>query len=300
MVFSASEAPSSKHLADSSLHLQRSLKTSVMLSGVALFTGQKVHLKLSPAPLGSGIVFRRTDLPGAPEVRALAENVKETPRSTVLEAGGVVIRSPEHILSALLGCQIDDAIIELDGEEPPVGDGSSSHFVQLIEQAGVRVLEEPRKVYTLDKPLYLVEENRQIIALPSSHFEISYTLSYAYPRLLQAQFYSGIIDEQSYKLEIRSSRTFSLHEEVQKMIEAGFLRSVTLDNGVVLKGDEVLNPEGLRFENEPVRHKVLDLIGDLALVGAPFAAHIISIRSGHRLNTEFAKLIRQQIAGRKK
>ncbi len=273
---------------------QKTLRNTVSLNGVGLFTGCKVRMLLRPAPEGNGIRFKRVDLPGKPEVPAMVEFVKETPRSTILEKNKIAIRSVEHILSALKAYEIDNAIIEINAVEIPACDGSALPFVELIEKSGVACQVEEKKMFRLSTPIFWSQGDVHLVALPSDDFRVSYTLSYPNSNLLRSQFYSFHVNEESYKKEIAPSRTFSLYEEIIPLVENGLVKGGTLDNGVIIKrdpvkGDSVINPEGLRMDYEMVRHKILDLLGDLSLVGENFLAHIISIRSGHFSNTEFAK-----------
>ncbi|GAB4186039.1 MAG: UDP-3-O-acyl-N-acetylglucosamine deacetylase [Simkaniaceae bacterium] len=279
---------------------QKTLKHTVSYNGVGLFTGCKVRMLLKPAPEGNGIRFKRVDLPGNPEVPARVENVKETPRSTILEKNKVEVRSVEHVLSALKAYEIDNAFIEMDAIEVPACDGSATPFVELIEKSGVSCQVEEKKLFRLSTPIFWSQGDVHLVALPSDDFRVSYTLSYPNSNLLRSQFYTFHVNEESYKNEIAPSRTFSLYEEIIPLVENGLVKGGTLDNGVIIKrdpikGDSVINPEGLRFEDEMVRHKILDLIGDLSLVGENILAHIIAIRSGHFSNTAFAKEIANYI-----
>ncbi|MBF5058889.1 UDP-3-O-acyl-N-acetylglucosamine deacetylase [Candidatus Neptunochlamydia vexilliferae] len=268
---------------------QRSLKNSVSLSGMGLFTGMKSEIKLRPAPEGTGIVFQRMDLPNKPTLPALAEYVQETPRCTILGTDNFKVQTVEHILSALKAHDIDNLIIEIEGPEIPSCDGSALPFVELIEKAGIVSQSKTKKIHHLETPIFWSKGDVHLVALPSEEFRISYTLNYPNSELLKSQFFTVHVDEETYKEEIASARTFSLYEEVVPLIEKGNIKGGRLDNAVIIKGDSVLNPEGVRYENEMVRHKILDLIGDLALVGQSFIAHVIAIRSGHFSNTSFAK-----------
>lgn len=274
---------------NSTFRRQSTLARAVTVKGIGVFTGVEVNLTLLPALSSSGIVFIRTDLADRPEILASIDNVVKTPRCTVLGANGCFIQTVEHLLAALSACQIDNVIIEMDGPEVPILDGSALPFVEMIEEAGVVYQEEEVEIHYLEEPLYVSHDEVVLIALPSLDFRVTYTLSYPGHPLLEMQTHSFTLSREAFKKEIAPSRTFSLFEEITPLIERGIIKGGSLENGVVIKGEEILNPEGLRFKNEMVRHKILDLIGDLSLTRVPFYAHIIAIRSGHATNSELAK-----------
>ncbi|CCB90018.1 UDP-3-O-acyl-N-acetylglucosamine deacetylase [Simkania negevensis] len=268
---------------------QRSLKKPVSMGGIGLFTGAKTELTLRPAPEGTGILFQRMDLPNKPILAANVENVLETPRCTILGNSEFQIQTVEHILSTLKAFDLDNVIIEIDGPEVPSCDGSALAFVDMVQKAGVLSQTATKKVYHLHAPVFWSKGDVHLVALPADEFRISYTLNYPNSELLKSQFYTVHVNEETYKQEIAPARTFSLYEEVVPLIEKGNIKGGRLDNAVIIKGDSILNPEGVRYRDEMVRHKILDLIGDLSLVGDSFLAHIIAIRSGHFSNTSFAK-----------
>ena len=274
---------------------QRTLGKSIAVSGVGLFSGHPVRMNFVPADEGAGIVFKRMDLPGKPTLFATIDNIIGTPRCTILGKGGVVIQSVEHVLSALKAFNIDNLIIELDGPEIPIFDGSAMPFVEMIEKADIVDQNREVEIAILTSPQYWSEGNVHIVALPSQELRFSYTLSYPNHPLLQSQFYTFVMDEARYITDIASSRTFSLYEEIVPLLENKVIKGGSLDSGVVIKGEQVLNPEGLRFSDEMVRHKILDLIGDISLIGFPVVAHFIAIRSGHYSNTELAKQISHEL-----
>ena len=280
-------SPSDK-LSTSRTH-QRSLQKSVSLSGTGLFTGIKSRIQLCPAPEGTGIVFERIDLPGRPKIPALVDYVRDTPRRTILGVKAAQVQTVEHLLSAIKAYEIDNLLIEVDGVEIPSCDGSAMPFVELLARGGIVAQNQTKRVHHLEAPVFWSRGNVHLVALPSEEFRISYTLNYPSSELLRSQFYSLRVDEESYKSEIAAARTFSLYEEVLPLIEKGNIKGGCLDNAVLIKGDAILNPEGVRYKDEMVRHKIIDLIGDLCLVGQSFIAHVIAIRSGHFSNTSFAK-----------
>ncbi|HEX2582777.1 MAG TPA: UDP-3-O-acyl-N-acetylglucosamine deacetylase [Chlamydiales bacterium] len=274
--------------------LQKTLQKSAEFAGIGLFTGMPSRIRLVPASEDAGIVFQRIDLPGRPEIPATLDFVSGTPRCTCLARENASVQMVEHLLSALYGFGIDALRIEVDGPEIPAGDGSAREYVRLIEEAGIRILEAPKKVILIEQPVYWSQGDIQIIGLPSPEFRISYTLHYPQSPLIRSQFYSF---KDRYKEEIASCRTFSLYEEIAPFIEKGLIKGGGLDNALVIQGDRILNPEGTRFPDEMVRHKVLDLMGDLSLLGAALQGHILSVRSGHTANVAFAKLLHRASQG---
>ncbi len=274
---------------------QRTLKRSASVSGVGVFTGEKATLRLCPAEADTGIIFQRMDLPHKPFLPAALEHVQGTPRCTMIGIQGALIQTVEHLLSALKAYHIDNALIEITGPEVPILDGSAAGFVEMIEKAGVTVLNEERTRGRLETPVYWTQKDTHLIALPSDEYRVSYTLHYPHSDFIGSQYYSFVVDEEGFKQEIAPSRTFSLYEDVAPLIEKGLLKGGSLDAGVLIKDNAVANPEGLRFKDEPVRHKILDLIGDLSLNAVSFSAHIIAIRSGHTSNIAFAKELAKHI-----
>ncbi len=273
------------------------LSKEVFHEGEGLFTGIKVQMRLLPAPLGTGIVFQRLDLPKAPLIPARLAYVQKTPRCTILGKEGFFVQTVEHLLSALYSLEIDNVIIQLDAPEVPIDDGSSKVFVDLIEEAKVSFFSEEKKLFSLKEMVSFSSGDTHLIALPDETFRISYTMDYPQSSFIGSQYLSLPISKESYKKEVASSRTFSLYEELQEMLEKGLLQGAGLKNGVVIKEDAVLNPEGLRYKNEMVRHKILDLLGDLSLLGISFVAHIIAIRSGHFSNVAFARALERYLQG---
>ena len=272
-----------------SIRNQRTIAKEIALSGTGLFTGASVHMKLKPAPEGTGIVFRRVDLPTKPIISAHVDSIIGTPRCTILGKGQVMVQMVEHLLSALSAYDIDNLIIELDGPEVPVGDGSALAFVELLQTVDMQEQNQNIAYYHLAEPVCWSEGSVHIVAMPSSELRFSYTLSYPGHPLLDAQFHTFKMTQDYYVEEIAPCRTFSLYEEILPLLEKGVIKGGTLNNGIVIKGKEILSPEGLRFPDEMVRHKMLDLIGDLSLTGTKVIAHYIAIRAGHFANTEFAK-----------
>ncbi len=275
----------------------RTISREISFSGSGLFSGIQVNMKLKPAPIGTGIIFQRIDLPEKPIIPAHVNYIYGTPRCTILAKNQAVVQSVEHILSALFAFDIDNLIIELDGPEVPAGDGSSLQFIHLLQSVEIEEQASLVPYYHLPKPIYWADGNVQLVAIPAKELQFSYTLSYPGHPLLNAQFHTLVMNRERYITEIAPCRTFSLYEEILPLLEKGIIKGGTLSNGVVIKGDEILNPEGLKFNDEMVRHKMLDLIGDLSLMGIRVVAHFIAIRSGHFTNTELAKRILACIKG---
>lgn len=271
--------------------MQTTLKQPIEFAGIGLFTGQPCAIRMMPAPANTGVVFQRSDLSEKPEIPAQLQFVSGTPRCTCLVKGEGSVQMVEHLLSAFKGLGIDNVRVDVRGPEIPIGDGSAQQLVQLIDQVGIHILDESRKVLRITDPIYWSQGETHLVALPFPGFRISYTLHYPHSPLIQTQYFSQTLTEQFYRNEIAQCRTFSLYEEIAPMLERGLLKGGGLENALVIQGDRVLNPGGARFPDEMVRHKVLDLIGDLALLGASIEGHIISIRSGHAGNVALAKEI---------
>lgn len=246
-------------------------------------------MRFVPAKEGSGILFKRVDLPGQPTIPATIEYVCDTARSTTIGIGDVRIHTVEHVLAAIYAYQIDNLIIEVTSIEPPVGNGSSDVFVEMIERAGIVQQSAEKQVVELQRPIHFSEGDIHLVALPADEYRISYTLSYPNSSALKSQFHTTTVSPISFKDEIAPCRTFSLWEEISMLIDRNLIRGGSLDNAVVIKGNAILSKNGLFFPNEMCRHKILDMIGDLSLVGIDFRAHIIAIRSGHPSNFALAK-----------
>lgn len=275
---------------------QRTLARPVSASGVGLFSGQQAQITFIPAVPGHGIVFQRVDLPNKPKIAACLDSVCGMPRCTALGKGVESIQTVEHLLSALYALSVDNLLIEISGPEVPIFDGSSTYFVQMLQEAGLFEQKENKNYYTLAAPAYWSQGDVHLVALPSAtEYRVSYTLSYPSSKLLHSQFCSIAVTEQSYMQELSPCRTFSVYEEIKPFIDKGLLKGGSLENAVLIQEDRVVNPEGLRFSNEMVRHKVLDLIGDFSLIGRSLLVHIVAIRSGHASNIAFAKELAKQL-----
>lgn len=270
---------------------QRTIAQEAVLKGKSLHTGEQVTLRVKPAEANKGFVFRRIDLYGNPEVRPLVENVTDLVRSTTISSGHASIHTVEHILSALHGCGIDNAIIEMDASEPPILDGSAKEFVEMIQQAGIRELEVERDFFVLQEPLSVSEGNRSLIALPYPGLKI--TCTSADDRGIHTQHLSIDIDPQTYMAQIAHARTFTIYEDIEELLRLGKIQGGSLDSAIVIKGDKIISKEPLRFKDEFVRHKILDIIGDIALLGKPLHAHLIAVRPGHALNSQLTRKLHE-------
>ena len=274
---------------------QSTVKSAVQIKGTGLHTGKEVVLRFLPAKEGQGVFFRRVDLPGCPEIPARVEYVADTSRSTNLAVGDARIITVEHVLAAVRALEIDNLCIEIDNIEPPAINGSADVFFALLEQVGISKQASPRTYMRLKHPVWWSEKETHLIALPSEEYRISYTLHYPNTPQLKTQYYSIDVNSETFKKEIAPCRTFALYDELSYLIDKGLIRGGSLENAVVIQKDSIISKDGLFFGDEMVRHKILDMIGDLSLIGIPFKAHIISLRSGHASNYQLAKLLYQHL-----
>jgi UDP-3-O-[3-hydroxymyristoyl] N-acetylglucosamine deacetylase/3-hydroxyacyl-[acyl-carrier-protein] dehydratase len=278
---------------------QSTLAQSASLSGSSLHTGEEVTLTLHPAPAGHGRKFRRADLADAPTIDASIENVKMVERATTLGEGAVKVQTVEHVLSALAGLGVDNAIIEMDANEPPIGDGSARPYLELIKKAGIADQGVPRAVFEVTEPIHIETKNGSLMTLvPDAGFRVSCTQ--VGPEGRFTQFYSTEITPATYEKEIASARTFVFYEDVKPLMDKGLIKGGSLENAVVVRGESVMSKEPVRFKEEFARHKILDIIGDLALLGRPIKGHVIAVKPGHGPNAELtravAKLHSQRLA----
>lgn len=275
--------------------LQHTLGKSAGLSGVSLHTGEKVVLKLQPAPIDFGIKFRRKDLQDEPTIDAKIENLKTVERSTTIGEGSVRVHTVEHVLSSLSAMGVDNAIIEMDSNEPPIGDGSAQLFVELIKKAGVVAQEAPRRFFDVREPIPVETKNGSLlILLPDDKFRISCTQ--VGPNGRFAQFLTTEITPAIFEREIAPARTFVYYEDVQPLMEKNLIKGGSLENAIVIRGDAVLSKEPLRFPDEFVRHKILDIIGDLALVGQRIRGHVVAVKPGHGANADLARAVTKEFS----
>ncbi|MFL6569761.1 MAG: bifunctional UDP-3-O-[3-hydroxymyristoyl] N-acetylglucosamine deacetylase/3-hydroxyacyl-ACP dehydratase [Chthoniobacterales bacterium] len=275
--------------------LQQTLAKSAALTGVSLHTGEKVTLRLQPAPTDHGIKFKRKDLQDEPTIDAKIENLKTVERATTIGEGSMRVHTVEHILSALTGMGVDNALIEMDANEPPIGDGSAGPYVELIKKAGVAAQEKPRRAFTVREPIHIETKGGSLlVVLPDPKFRISCTQ--AGPNGRFAQFMSTEITPAIYEREIAPARTFVYYEDVEPLIEKNLIKGGSLENAIVIRGEAVLSKEPLRFTDEFGRHKILDIVGDLALFGARIHGHVVAVKPGHGPNAELARALTKQYA----
>jgi UDP-3-O-[3-hydroxymyristoyl] N-acetylglucosamine deacetylase len=264
---------------------QRTLRRPVSCAGIGLHSGLKVTLALKPAPAGSGIKFRRSDLGGF-EIPASVANLAGINYATGLARDEASIQTIEHLLSALVGLGIDNAVVELNHPEVPIMDGSASPFVYLIHEAGIKTLAAPRRYLKVTRPLSVAHGDKRVALYPADHFKVTYSISFDHP-LLHHQARTLRVTEESFVEEIAPARTFGFLKEVELLRQHGLALGGSLDNAIVIGETGVLN-NPLRYQDEFVRHKILDAIGDLALVGYPIIGHLVAHRAGHGLHTALA------------
>ncbi|MDI6740489.1 MAG: bifunctional UDP-3-O-[3-hydroxymyristoyl] N-acetylglucosamine deacetylase/3-hydroxyacyl-ACP dehydratase [Candidatus Edwardsbacteria bacterium] len=276
--------------------LQQTILNEAALSGVGVHTGNQTTMTFKPAPRDTGIRFIRTDLPGAPEVPALIGNVVETARGTTIgvSADGqmVKVHTVEHVLASVAALEIDNVRIELDNNEPPIGDGSALPFFAKLKEAGLVELDAPRKYFDLPQVVSVADGSIHLVANPNDCLRISFTIDFDHPAL-KSQYASFEISRETFEKELAASRTFCLARDVEHLRAQGLIKGGSLDSAVVIGEQGIENKEPLRFPDEFVRHKILDLLGDLTLLGMPLRAHVISIKSGHRSNVKLVQAIKK-------
>ncbi|NUN92269.1 MAG: bifunctional UDP-3-O-[3-hydroxymyristoyl] N-acetylglucosamine deacetylase/3-hydroxyacyl-ACP dehydratase [Verrucomicrobiae bacterium] len=262
---------------------QKSVKRPASVEGVGLHTGAPARLTFQPAPANSGIQFARTDLPGSPPIPALVNLVKDTRRGTTLELDGVSVQTVEHVLAALAGRGIDNCLVEISGPEPPILDGSARAFSAALKEAGVENLNAKPNTFSPEAPVWYAKDGATIVLLPSDRLRISCSIHFPGQKL-ESQHYTLDITDESFETELASARTFCFYEEVKPLLDDGLIKGGSLECAVVIKDDEILSKEALRFRDEFVRHKMLDILGDVTLLGRPLAGHIVAVRPGHAAN----------------
>jgi UDP-3-O-[3-hydroxymyristoyl] N-acetylglucosamine deacetylase/3-hydroxyacyl-[acyl-carrier-protein] dehydratase len=276
-----------------SVEFQHTLAKTAGFSGTSLHTGEKVSLKLHPAPADHGIKFKRKDLQDEPTIDALINNLKTVERATTIGEGSVRVHTVEHVLAALNAMGVDNAVVEMDANEPPIGDGSARPYVDLIKKAGLTAQEAPRKFFETREPLHVESKTGALLVLlPDDKFRISCTQ--AGPNNRFTQFLSTEITPALFEQEIAAARTFVYYEDVEPLMEKNLIKGGSLENAVVVRGDAVLSKEPLRFADEFVRHKILDVIGDLALLGRRVRGHLIAVKPGHAINAEMVRLLARE------
>jgi UDP-3-O-[3-hydroxymyristoyl] N-acetylglucosamine deacetylase len=272
------------------VRVQQTLANAVSCAGVGLHSGQPVTLTLRPAPPNTGVVFvNRSDKDGA-SLSASVEYLVPTELCTAISGNGFQVKTIEHVLAALAGLDIDNVYVEVDASEAPVMDGSAAHFVRLIRSAGITPQNRRQPYLKITRPLEVVDGDRLVRIEPSTTTKITYSIHYNHP-LIQTQTYVYEHSAHAFEREIADARTFGFLQEVEALWARGLGQGGNLDNTIVLSQDGILNESGLRFANEFVRHKILDLIGDFSLLGVPFIGHLIADRSGHAIHTRLVQQI---------
>lgn len=271
-----------------SIPLQETLEDAIVISGKGVHSGHAARMYLRPAPVDSGLRFRRIDLPGRPEIPAHVDYVTQTHLATTLGRDGAAVHTVEHVLSALVGMGVDNAVIEIEGPEIPIFDGSAGPFVRRIRDVGTALLPAEKHVWMPRQPVRVEDGDKWIEIEPAERLSVDYTLSYDHPVIgTQRVLYEH--QPRRYEVDISHARTFALLRDLEAMRTAGLALGGDLDNAVAVGDDRVMNPDGLRYPDEFARHKILDIVGDLALVGGPIVGRIRAYKSGHTLNRQFVK-----------
>lgn len=274
---------------------QRTLKNVIRATGVGLHTGDKIVLTLRPAPIDAGIVFRRVDLPRPVEISARPDNVRDTRLSTTLEVSGVRVSTVEHLMSAFAGLGIDNAVVELTGGEVPIMDGSAGPFVFLIQSAGVQEQPAPKKFIRVKRRVEVREGDKSAVFEPFDGFKVSFTIDFDHPTFRNTSQVASIdFSTTSFVKEISRARTFGFMHQLETLRQNGLARGGGLDNAIVMDDFRILNEDGLRYEDEFVKHKILDAVGDLYLLGYPLIGAFHAVKSGHALNNRLLRTLMAQ------
>jgi len=273
------------------MNQQRTLRRTISCAGIGLHSGKKVALSLKPATADSGIRFRRSDL-GGQEVPATVNHVGGINHATGLMRDTIRVETVEHLLAAFVSLGVDNAVVELSSPEVPIMDGSAAPFIYLIQEAGIKLLSAPRRYLKVLRPISLSRGDKRIALYPSDHFKVTYSIAFDHP-MLRHQSRTIRVTEESFVEEIAPARTFGFLEDVEMMRQQGLALGGSLENAIVIGDTGVLN-NALRFDDEFVRHKILDAIGDMALVGHPIIGHLVAHRGGHALHTQFAAQVLEE------
>jgi UDP-3-O-[3-hydroxymyristoyl] N-acetylglucosamine deacetylase len=265
------------------MYIQKTIEKEIRCKSVGLHSGRKINMTIKPAGVDEGIVFYRSDLPGSSGIKAEPTSVSNTTLATTLGTNGTRISTVEHLLSAFFGMGIDNAIIETDSFEIPIMDGSSLPFVDFLKEAGIKSQEKSKRFVVIKEPVSVSDDEGSAAILPSPEFRITYDIDFSHP-LIGRQSYDMVFSREAYENDICAARTFGFLQEVEYLQARGLALGGSLNNAIVLNDEKVINKEGLRFSDEFVKHKILDAIGDLSLLGMPIIGHFVAYRSGHRLN----------------
>ncbi|WP_298743445.1 UDP-3-O-acyl-N-acetylglucosamine deacetylase, partial [uncultured Brevundimonas sp.] len=266
-------------------HHQKTTIAPAIIAGVGVHTGDRVRLAVRPAPVGTGIVFVRTDVRDRDNVIPVSgEAVVDARLNTMIEnAAGVRLSTIEHLMAAFAALGVSNAVVEVDGPELPILDGSALQFVQLLDRAGFRRQEAPVRYIEILEPIRVEEGDKSAVLLPCDRYEMRFEIDFPTP-VIGNQVVDFVVDEATFRAEIMAARTFGFAHEVEALREAGLARGGSLENAVVIDGDQILNPGGLRMEREFVRHKALDAIGDMYVLGAPLLGRYEGVKAGHHIN----------------
>lgn len=265
---------------------QRTIAKPVSCSGVGVHSGKTVNLRIKPAPENHGVRFVRVDLPNSPSIRAFFKMVVDTSLATVIGQDGVIVSTIEHLMASFAGLSIENALVELDSYEMPIMDGSAAQFTTLIKEAGIKELPVPRHFFVVKTPIELKDADKSVAILPSDRQKITCTIEYPHP-LIRKQSFTIDLNAERFEAEICRARTFGFVQELEFLKQYGLGRGASLESGIAVGEDSILNQEGLRFPDEFVRHKILDCIGDFSLLGMPVLGHIIANKSGHAFHQAF-------------
>jgi len=273
--------------------LQRTLKKPIHCSGIGVHSGKEVNLTILPAPINHGIKFKRVDLPGNPCIPALFKMVVDTSLATVIGHDGCIVSTIEHLMASFAGLSIDNALVELDAYEMPIMDGSAGPFIDLIKKAGIMDLGGPRSFFVIKEPIEFNNNGKSVSVFPGSSYKITCMIEFDHP-IINKQTYSVEASDKTFVCEICRARTFGFEHEYEYMKQVGLARGASLDNVIAINDNMVLNPGGLRFPDEFVRHKILDCIGDFSLLGMPLLGHVVANKSSHAFNHAFLKQFFEQ------
>jgi UDP-3-O-[3-hydroxymyristoyl] N-acetylglucosamine deacetylase len=270
------------------MYLQRTLKKEITCASIGLHTGRKVNMTIRPAGVDAGITFIRKDLANHNFIKADMYNVSDTQLATTIGNNGARVSTVEHLLSAFSGMGLDNAIVEVDAPEIPIMDGSALPFVKMLKNVGTKVQGKGKKLLVITQPVSVSDGDGEAMFLPAPGFEITYKIDFKHP-LISEQSYHVVFSDVAYEQEICSARTFGFLKDVEYLQAKGLALGGSLKNAVVLTEDKIINKEGLRFPDEFVKHKILDAIGDLSLLGMPIIGHFMAYKSGHKLNNMLLK-----------
>lgn len=272
---------------------QQTLQESVSFTGIGLHSGNPVNMTFLPAEPNTGIRFRRVDLDGKPEIEATIENVVDTNRSTTLGKGNIRLHTVEHVLAAFSGCGVDNALVEVDAPEPPIADGSSRQYLKMIEQAGLAPQAAPREAFKIEEAFELQTGESTVTIFPHDRLKITCTSAGSGGRM--TEYFSVELNPETWAKDIAHARTFCFFEEIEQLYTSGLIRGGSLENAIIIRDDAILTNEPLRYTEEFVRHKILDILGDISLLGRPFIGHITAVKPSHTSNAELTRQLRAKM-----